>query len=316
MTGLSGFVGGYYVGKLIHETDNSIVYESYHESKCLKLAIKAIKRSVQSPQMIDEEVSLMRAITHPNIMGFIDEIDLDEYKCLIMPLAIGGDLYSFIVDHLDQKRRVPEEVACKIMYSILSALNYLHNTGIWHRDIKPENVLIFGDDKQNPDVRIADFGYAKRFGPGETSNERLGSKLYAAPEIYKGKEYTEKIDMWSTGVLMYVLLSGTSPFSEYSDGTPVVEEIINGEYDLDTDEFENVSEEAKDLIKNLMELDPDNRLSAEEALENSWFYNFFPDHNLSQDKRKLARFTVSQAIDHAGEFISDDDDDDDDAIAY
>ena len=179
--GLSGFVGPYHVGAVIMETDNSIVYESFHPMRCTKLAIKAIKKYAVNQQQIEDECNLMIEIDHPNIIHPIDIIDLEDYKCIIMQLATGGDLFEYIAAN----GKLPEEAACKFMFYALQAIDYLHNLGIIHRDIKPENFLLMDDDMTEPKIILADLGFAKRFAPGELSNEWLGTPLYAAPEIYR-----------------------------------------------------------------------------------------------------------------------------------
>lgn len=181
MGGLSGFVGPYHVGSLIMETDNSLIYESFHPQKCEKLAIKAIKKSHCTPQMIEDECDLMQQVSHPNIMHIIDSFDLPEYRCVVMPLATGGDLFEYI----EQNGRMDEQMACKVMYSAFDAINHLHQMGIWHRDIKPENFLLMDSNYEDPTIYLADFGYAKRFDFGERGTDWLGTPLYAAPEIYK-----------------------------------------------------------------------------------------------------------------------------------
>jgi serine/threonine protein kinase len=276
--------------------------------KCTKLAIKAIKKSAQPPQVIEDECNLIQEISHPNIMSAIDIIDQPNYKCVIMPLATGGDLFEFIAN----QDRIPEDVACKIIYSCLKALDYLHSLGIWHRDIKPENFLLFDDDTQNPDVRLTDLGFSKRFAPGEMSTDKLGTPLYAAPEIYAGKPYNEKVDLWSLGVVMYMLLSKEAPFPQGSR-FELQSAILSGDYSLDSEGFEDVSEEAKDLIRHLMEVNPEERLSAADALENIWFQNFFPDRNKTGAERRVAGYiNVTQAFDDADEFDGFDGGDDDD----
>ena len=179
--GLPDFIGPYRVGALIIETDNARVYESFHPMRCSKLAIKAIKKQGVNLQAIEDECTLMLEIDHPNIMHAIDIYDLPNYKCVVMPLATGGDLFEYI----SANQRLEEVTACKVMFYALNALNYMHQLGIWHRDIKPENFLLMNDLKSDPSILLADLGYAKRFAPGETSQDWLGTPLYAAPEIYR-----------------------------------------------------------------------------------------------------------------------------------
>ena len=175
------FIGPFHVGSLIYPSTHADVYESFHPMQCTKLAIKAIRKAGVNPQTIEDECILMTEIEHPNIIRAIDFYDLPNYKCIVMPLATGGDLYELITS----RGRIPEVQACKIMFNALQALKHLHHLGIWHRDIKPENIFLMNEDLNEPNIILADLGFAKIFEENELSQDWLGTPLYAAPEIYK-----------------------------------------------------------------------------------------------------------------------------------
>jgi calcium-dependent protein kinase len=156
------------------------------------------------------------------------------------------------------------------MYQILSAVNYCHKMKIIHRDLKPENILIIERDTNNfPRIKIADFGTSKIFEKGAKQKKLVGSSYYIAPEVIK-KNYDEKCDLWSCGVIMYILLSGRPPFSG-DDDREIMLKVRKGKYDLESEPFDTLSKSGLDLIKNLLEIDPQKRLSASEAIDHLWF---------------------------------------------
>jgi serine/threonine protein kinase len=181
-----------------------------------------------------------------------------------MDRALDGDLFS----HLDGGP-LAEEDARKVIYQVLQALSYLHRQRIWHRDVKPENILIM-DGFDN--VVLSDFGYAKQVETKFMDNEFCGSTFYGAPELFEGKPYTEKVDIWALGITMYAALSGTFPFS-VSKREEMRTLIVSGLPGcLNNWEIaETASDLAKDLISRMLVKDVDERLSADEALQHPWF---------------------------------------------
>jgi len=122
----------------------------------------------------------------------------------------GGDLFSYLEK---RKFKISESRACFIVHSLATALYYLHSYGIVHRDVKPDNILM-GDESDDSDVKLMDFGLSKMIGPNETCNESFGTFGYIAPEVLLRRPYNKGVDMWSLGVVTYILLSGRSPFQE------------------------------------------------------------------------------------------------------
>lgn len=172
-------------------------------------------------------------------------------------LLSGGELFNRIIGH----SRYAEQDARSIVKPLLESVAYLHSLGIIHRDIKPENILCgesFGD------LRIADFGLSQLVSPHEIMKMPCGTLNYVAPEVLSLNGYDKAADLWSVGVIMFLLLQGRLPF----DGTnknEIIEKTIRAEL-----HFENISETARDLLCCLLQKDPDNRISARKALQHPW----------------------------------------------
>jgi calcium-dependent protein kinase len=159
------------------------------------------------------------------------------------------------------------------MYQIFSAVNYCHKMHIVHRDLKPENILIVSKDREGlPTIKICDFGTSKMFEKGAVQRKLVGSSYYIAPEVLK-KHYNEKCDVWSCGVIMYILLSARPPFGG-EDDNEIMERVSSGKYDLESPPFNKLSKNSIDLIKRLLTMDPEQRISAEQALNHPWFKEF------------------------------------------
>ena len=166
--------------------------------------------------------------------------------------------------------RFDETKASIITRQLLEALCYCHEQNIVHRDLKPDNVMI---DTDNDDaIKLIDFGLAHHISQcNSTSDKIFGTPEYLAPEVIKGY-YNEKSDMWSIGVMLFVMLSGRPPFGGDEDCSDkeVLEKVQRGEYELLEEDWEDISEEAKDLVVKLLELKPDDRISASEAIKHPW----------------------------------------------
>ena len=150
---------------------------------------------------------------------------------------------------------------------MLSAINYCHSRNIVHRDLKPENLLL-DKDGTAPRVTIIDFGTSGIFEPNKKMSQKFGTPYYIAPEVLK-KSYDHKCDLWSVGVILYILLAGYPPFNGQSD-TQIIQAVLAGDYTLDEPEWDDVSEEAKDLVTKLLKYDPSERISALEAINHPW----------------------------------------------
>ena len=214
---------------------------------------------------IINEINILRTMDHPNILKIFEFYISKESYFIITELCSGGELFQEIIDNgpFDEKQ------TSYIMYQIFSAVNYCHKINIIHRDLKPENILIVKREKNLLRIKICDFGTSKIHDKGTIQKKIVGSSYYIAPEILE-KKYNEKCDLWSCGVILYILLSGKPPFEGIKD-EEILEKVRFGKYDLNDSAFNNISNEAKELIQNLLIMDYHKRISAEDALNNIWF---------------------------------------------
>ena len=274
------------------------VYLGIRKSDSKQFAIKNVKKehasalsdiNIANKNAILNEINLLNGIDHPNIIKLEEVIETEGNIYMVLELADGGEVFDEVV----KKIRLHEPYAKSIFYQTLCAIDYLHSNNIAHRDLKPENLLLLTPphleklldtkEKKNTEgwvVKVSDFGLSKLVDPTKKFDMRTfcGTLLYLAPEVIStrinaGQCYNEKIDMWSLGVLLYVLLAGCQPFFDSREDTDLtlVQQINGGIYDLVKMEvWKNVSEDAKDLIRRLLVVDPIQRLSAAAALKHPW----------------------------------------------
>jgi len=207
------------------------------------------------------EMEILQKISHPNIIQLKEIVDTKDKLYFVMELVTGGELFDRIVD----KGSYSEDDAKELVRKIVSAVEYLHNKGIAHRDLKPENLLVKSLECDT-EVKIADFGLSKIIDQEKMMQTACGTPGYVAPEVLQAEGYGEEVDMWSIGVITYILLCGFPPF--YSESVPeVFEQIMKAEYDYPAEYWDDISEEAKDFINHLLVVDVKKRLSAKKALE-------------------------------------------------
>ena len=257
--------------KLIGEGSFSSVYEAQNRITDIIRAMKIIPKGGANSKLDEKElvseINILRTIDHPNIVKIFEFYSTRQNYAIIMENCKGGKFY----DEIRNKAPFDEKYTAYVMYQIFSAINYCHNMNIIHRDLKPENILIVNRHKNNyyPNIKICDFGMAKIADKNKLENKLVGTVHYVAPEVIQ-KKYNEKCDLWSCGVIMYVLLSRKPPFAgENTD--EIIEKIKKGSYDLKSHPFDTLSANAKDLIQKLLTKDVNQRISAVEALNHPWF---------------------------------------------
>ena len=243
-----------------------------------RVAIKVIcKRTTntfsKSNPAIMNEVRILQSVSHPCVINLEDVIDTPDYLFIVLELAEGGELFDKIIE----RTRLNETEAKIHFYQIASAIKYLHSKNICHRDLKPENMLFCSVDDSNPVIKITDMGLSKLVDLGTVLKTFCGTPQYIAPEIVAGaglpdiQTYSLKVDCWSMGVILYILVSGTPPFSKESKcGLPLRQQILQAKYQFYPQLFDVISAPAKDLIKPLLKPNPEERISAEEVLLNPW----------------------------------------------
>lgn len=205
------------------------------------------------------EISLLKAMRHPNIIQLYEIIETPKQLYLIMEYAAHGELFDYIVLH----KRVDETIALKLFRQIISGMAYLHSQNIIHRDLKPENLLLDSNDN----IKIVDFGLSNRAPGNSLLKTACGSPCYAPPEMLLGKKYKgPPADIWSCGVVLYALLCGHLPFDDPST-TRLYDKITTADYSVPV----HVSKGAKDLIGRMLKVDPASRCTIEDIKKHIWF---------------------------------------------
>jgi len=245
----------------------SIVYQATHKPTGSQHAVKVINKKdlgKDYEKNLKMEVDILKKVNHPNIIALKELFDTQDKLFLVMELVTGGELFDKIVE----KGSYTESEAVQLVRKIVSAVEYLHNIGIVHRDLKPENLLLkkAGDDLE---IAIADFGLSKIIGQQVMMQTACGTPSYVAPEVLNASGYGKEVDMWSIGVITYILLCGFPPF--YGDTVPeIFEQIMEANFDYPDEYWGQVSKEAKDFINKLLVVDSEKRLTAAAALKHPW----------------------------------------------
>ena len=228
------------------------------------------KKDISNIEKLANEISILKKVDHPNIIKLYEIFEDEKNIYLIMEKCNGGELFDKITHHIHKKEMYKEKEAAYILYQIISSLDYLHSNGISHRDLKPENILYYnkGNDINNP-IKLIDFDLSIFFnGKNEKMKSKVGTSYYVSPEVLKG-EYNEKCDIWSAGVILYILLSGEPPFNG-SNNKNIYYKISTYKYNFPENKWNNISNEAKDLISKIL-VPEDQRISADDILNHEWF---------------------------------------------
>ncbi|CAN0238841.1 unnamed protein product [Pylaiella littoralis] len=233
-----------------------------------KWAVKVVEKvalSQEDEEALQNEVQILEAMDHPNIVRLHQVFDSQNCLYMVMELCTGGELFDRIV----MKDHYTENEARDCIIQMTKAILYCHQNGIVHRDLKPENLLYSDFDEESAVLKLADFGLAKLCSESAMLNTACGTPGYVAPEILESRPYGKEVDMWSVGVIAYILLCGFPPFYD-ENSAAMFRAIKAGEYDFPTPFWDDVEPGAKDMIRCLLVLDPEERYSAEQLLQHPW----------------------------------------------
>lgn len=237
-----------------------------------EFAIKIIKKDKLNSEelsVVHDEVDIMGKISHPNCAQLHEMYETKKKLYMVMELLTGGELFDRIV----AKGSYSEKEAADLIASVTGALKYLHGIGVVHRDMKPEN-LIYATKRDDSAIKITDFGLAKfreaeGNGKGSGMHTACGTPGYVAPEVLKNEAYGPEVDMWSLGVILYILLCGFPPF--YHESTAALyKQIKKGAYDFPDPYWTEISADAKDLVTRLLNIDPKKRYKPKDVLAHAW----------------------------------------------
>jgi calcium-dependent protein kinase len=259
------------------------------ELRAIKIIKKDYIKNKDDDNKTFKEIQILSMLDHPNIIKVYEYFTDAKYYYLVVELAQGGELY----EQLYHIQFFSEREAAIIMDQILSAVCYLHSRGIVHRDLKPENLLLETDSKNSDlTIKLIDFGTSNFYNKTNKLNSMVGSIYYMAPEVINSN-YNEKCDLWSCGVIMYILLSGNAPF-EGQNEKEVIREIIKGKFSFNGPEWQDISVDARDLIKSLLTYKPEDRISAAEALQHPWIIN----HKTKEYNKNLPKLSVANFLEN------------------
>jgi len=273
----------YTLGKVIGKGAFGQVRLAIHKATKQKRAIKIMKKAEVNMQNLLDEISILSKLSHPNIMQIFEIFEDNINIYIVSEYCYGGELFDII----SQKGSFTEKEACVVMKQLISGICYCHQKGIVHRDLKPENILM--EDKSGDlSLKIIDWGCAKTIKNKERLHQADGTAYYIAPEVLKN-DYDEKCDVWSCGIIFYILLCGYPPFNGDTD-EEIFQAILREDVEFPEEEWDSVSDEAKSLIKKLLTKNPKKRISALDTLQDVWFK--INEEKTSSDKN-LAKNVLS-----------------------
>ncbi|XP_056334520.1 death-associated protein kinase 3 [Danio aesculapii] len=288
----------YEMGEELGSGQFAIVRKCKEKSSGSEYAAKFIKkrrlsssRRGVSREEIEREVNILREIQHSNIITLHDIFENKTDVILILELVSGGELFDFLAE----KESLTEEEATQFLKQILDGVHYLHSKRIAHFDLKPENIMLLDKNVPNPRIKLIDFGIAHQIKDGNEFKNIFGTPEFVAPEIVNYEPLGLEADMWSIGVITYILLSGASPFlGETKQETLTNISAVN--YDFDEEYFSNTSELAKDFIRRLLVKDPKKRMTIEDSLQHSWIKvikrrNVRPEESERKSERRRLKTT-------------------------
>ena len=260
--------------KTLGEGAFGLVYLGKHKISGVERAIKNINKdqanlTKEEERTLIKEINILKTLDHPNIMKVYEYFNTPDCFSIVSELCTGGELFKKIQNNI-----LSENVGKYVMKQLLSAVAFCHKNGIIHRDLKPENILLEEEEEAKKEyftIKVIDFGTSGKMKKGQKYNEVIGTPFYIAPEVLNNN-YDEKCDMWSCGIILYVMLSGEPPFYGETDNE-IYNEILHSDVRFDQKVWENISNEAKDLILKLLNKDHMKRSSAVEALQHPWIQN-------------------------------------------
>ena len=288
----------YDIQNKIGEGRFALVYKGIHKPSKRTVAIKILEKknlNIQEINMIHNEIEILKICQHPNILKLYDIIENHEKIYIITEKIEGPDLFTY----LENKNFDIDEIESnKIIKRLASALLYLNIFCIVHRDIKPENIILTTNEP-NYDIKLIDFGLGIILGPQETSIQPFGTVSYVAPEVLSGKEYNKSVDIWTIGILSYLLLVGRLPFDNPDDNeNEIARQTINEPAPFIENKWNIISNEAKDFVSKCLEKDPKNRMDINEVINHKWLKKYITEEQKNKENKleRLSSFEILKIL--------------------
>ncbi|XP_006639996.1 calcium/calmodulin-dependent protein kinase type IV isoform X1 [Lepisosteus oculatus] len=285
-------IGNYYsMGPELGRGATSVVFRCEEKQTQKPYAAKILKKTIDK-KIVRTEIGVLLRLSHPNIIRLKDIFETESEIALVLELVTGGELFDRIVE----RGYYSERDAAHVIKQILEAVAYLHENGVVHRDLKPEN-LLYADLSLDAPLKIADFGLSKIVDEQVTMKTVCGTPGYCAPEILRGNAYGPEVDMWSVGVILYILLCGFEPFFDPRGDQYMYSRILNCDYEFVSPWWDEVSLNAKDLVSKLIVLDPHKRLTVQQALQHPWVLGKAARFShMDSTQRKLQEFNARRKL--------------------
>ncbi|XP_071690517.1 calcium-dependent protein kinase 20-like isoform X1 [Rutidosis leptorrhynchoides] len=258
----------YSVGKKLGQGQFGTTFLCLEKETGKEFACKSIaKRKLTTKEDMEDvrrEIQIMHHLAgHPNVISIVGAYEDAVAVHVVMELCAGGELFDRII----QRGHYTEKKAAELARIIVGVVEACHSLGVMHRDLKPENFLFINEQEEAP-LKTIDFGLSMFFKPGEMFTDMVGSPYYVAPEVLR-KFYSQECDIWSAGVIIYILLCGVPPFWDETE-QGIFEQVLKGDLDFASEPWPSISESAKDLVRKMLVRDPKRRLTAPEVLRHPW----------------------------------------------
>mmetsp|Transcript_254 Transcript_254/g.221 ORF Transcript_254/g.221 Transcript_254/m.221 type:complete len:356 (-) Transcript_254:67-1134(-) len=287
------FHKNYKLKKTIGRGSSGIVKLAIHKKSNKQYAVKIISKKDlldDDIKAINREANIYMELKHDHIVKCFEFYDDKRYYYMVLEMMEGGELLNTIIN----KTIYTENEARNIIRIITTAIKYCHDKGIVHRDLKPQNLLLAKREDINT-LKIADFGFAKNFTISFLDT-KLGTPMFMAPDILVNQIYGKEVDMWSIGVITYLILSGHPPFNDESGNWMNLQrKIIHGQFEFESEIWDNISEPAKQLINGLLNVNPARRLTAEQVLSHPW---------ITMDDTELENYKLNKNLSELRKFNS------------
>ncbi|XP_036378703.1 calcium/calmodulin-dependent protein kinase type IV [Megalops cyprinoides] len=281
----------YTMGPELGRGATSVVCRCEEKQTQKPYAAKVLKKTIDK-KIVRTEIGVLLRLSHPNIIRLKEIFETETDIALILELVTGGELFDRIVE----RGYYSERDAAHVIKQILEAVAYLHENGVVHRDLKPEN-LLYADLSLDAPLKIADFGLSKIIDDQVTMKTVCGTPGYCAPEILRGNAYGPEVDMWSVGVILYILLCGFEPFFDPRGDQYMYSRILNCDYEFVSPWWDEVSLNAKDLVSKLIVQDPHKRLTVQQALQHPWVLGKAARFShMDTTQRKLQEFNARRKL--------------------
>ena len=241
-----------------------VIHKASGQERALKVVSQKLVQFQDDEKEFLKEIEMLHQLDHPSIIKVYEYFVKNSNYYVIQEYCRGGELYEQIYN----TESFTEKNAAEIICQLLSALCYLHSNNIVHRDLKPENIMLESKNKGDFSIKLIDFGTANYCYPNSNLNQKVGTSYYIAPEVIM-KNYNKKCDVWSAGIILYILLCGFPPFDGESDDD-IMDTILKEDVLFDGPEWENISPEAISFLKKLLAKNPTTRIDAENSLKDEW----------------------------------------------